>query len=207
MLIHHEIDCCRWDPIIISNKGPHLSHIFFTDDLILLVEANQKNCNSIIDTLHKFYNYSGQTINFQKSKIIFSNNTTLEKKEDISQCISMRYSNKVGKYLKFLIMNSNPSKRELQYIIDHLNSRLRGRKINHMNIVGRTTLIKATLVAIPIHVMQIFSLPKATPKYIDTIQRNFLCGSTLEKRKCHLIKWDTVTRSKNEGELGLYKSK
>lgn len=86
----------------------------------------------------------------------------------------MRYSNEVGKYIGFPIMNSNPSKMDFQYIIDHLNGILRGYKINNMNIPGRTTLIKATLVAIPNHVLQLFSLLKATLKNINTIKRNFL---------------------------------
>lgn len=53
-LIHREVDCCRWDPIKISTKGPPLSPLFFADDLIFLMEANQKSCNALIDTLNKF---------------------------------------------------------------------------------------------------------------------------------------------------------
>ncbi|OIT39909.1 putative ribonuclease h protein, partial [Nicotiana attenuata] len=73
-------------------------------------------------------------------------------------------------------------------------------------LAGRTTLIKATLAAIPNHNMQIFDLPKATQNKIDSIQRNFLWGSTEEKRKCHLLNWNKVTSPKNQGSLGLYKT-
>ncbi|OIS98531.1 putative ribonuclease h protein, partial [Nicotiana attenuata] len=70
----------------------------------------------------------------------------------------------------------------------------------------RTTLIKATLLAIPNHNMQIFNLPRATQNKIDSIERNFLWGSTEEKRKCHLLKWSKVTTQKRQGGLGLFKT-
>ncbi|OIT02175.1 putative ribonuclease h protein, partial [Nicotiana attenuata] len=70
-------------------------------------------------------------------------------------------------------------------------------------MAGRTTLIKATLATIPNHVMQIYDLPKTTLNKIESIQRNFLWGSTEEKKKCHLIKWSIVTMPKKQGGLGI----
>ena len=41
-------------------------------------------------------------------------------------------------------------------------------------------------------------------KEIDRANRNFLWGSTPKKRKMHLVNWDTVTRPKDHGGLGIF---
>lgn len=38
--IHKTIESKSWKPIKIGQKGPSLSHLFFTDDLILFTRAN-----------------------------------------------------------------------------------------------------------------------------------------------------------------------
>lgn len=43
--------------------------------------------------------------------------------------------------------------------------------------------------------------------YIDRRVRGFIWGNSENKRRCHLVKWDKVTRAKDEGELGIRKSR
>lgn len=173
-LINHEIACCRWDPIKISAKGPFISHLFLADDLVLMMDANQKNYNSLVDTLNKFCNISGQTINFNKSRILFSNNTPQDIKNHISESLAMKQATNFGKYLGFPMINHRITSKYFQFIIDGLNNRLQGWKTNFFNMRGRTTLIKTTLATILNHIMQIYSLPKITTNKIDAIQRSFL---------------------------------
>ncbi|OIT27443.1 putative ribonuclease h protein, partial [Nicotiana attenuata] len=73
-------------------------------------------------------------------------------------------------------------------------------------MASRTVLIKATLSSIPSHVMQFITLPIKITKEIDRIQRNFLWGTTQEKRKIHMIRWEVVTKAKVEGGLGIQKA-
>lgn len=53
--------------------------------------------------------------------------------------------------------------------------------------------------------MQTALLPKSVTNYMDKIQRQFLWGSTAEKRKLHNVKWEKVCNHKNEGGLGIRK--
>ncbi|OIT02668.1 putative ribonuclease h protein, partial [Nicotiana attenuata] len=73
-------------------------------------------------------------------------------------------------------------------------------------MAGRTVLAKSTLNSIPRHVMQYIFLPTKVTKQIDKLQRNFIWGTTPEKRKMHLVKWEVVTQTKQEGGLGLQKA-
>ncbi|KAK4707096.1 hypothetical protein R3W88_033345 [Solanum pinnatisectum] len=87
-----------------------------------------------------------------------------------------------------------------------MQQKLAGWKTKFLNIAGRAILAKACLNNIPTHIMQYIHLPKEITKKIDQIQRNFIWGTTSAKRKLHLIKWDTLTKGKNNGGLGMQQS-
>lgn len=88
-----------------------------------------------------------------------------------------------------------------------MNTRLKGWKEKLLTQAGKITLIQSVLAAIPTHSMQLNYLPTTTRKYIDRIQRDFLWGSTVNKKRLLLVNWDTVTSLKQEGVLGLSNSK
>jgi len=53
--------------------------------------------------------------------------------------------------------------------------------------------------------MQYIHIPSHILHKLDQYQRNFLWGTTLEKKKLHLVKWNDITRPKNIGGLGIQK--
>lgn len=61
----------QWDPIKLSRNGPLLTHLFFTDEIILMAKANQKSSKTIKRVLDSFCKESDQSINYSKSKIFF----------------------------------------------------------------------------------------------------------------------------------------
>ena len=63
--------------------------------------------------------------------------------------------------------------------------------------------MKSMMSAIPNHVMQGAALPNHLCDKLDKINRNFLWGSTNEKRKMHLVGWEKIIRPKEEGGLGI----
>ena len=69
--------------------------------------------------------------------------------------------------------------------------------------MGRSILTQATISTIPNHVMFCNSLPPKITQNIDKLCRNFLWGSTEEKKKLHLTSWKKITKPKNEGGLRL----
>ncbi|KAA3475342.1 reverse transcriptase [Gossypium australe] len=70
-----------------SRRGPAISHLLFTDDCIMF------------DILKEYERCFGQCVNFNKSTIFFSSNTTEGVKEEISNVIGVRVSTNMERYL------------------------------------------------------------------------------------------------------------
>ncbi|KAF3626028.1 hypothetical protein FXO38_29486 [Capsicum annuum] len=112
-----------------------------------------------------------------------------------------------GKYLGFPILNHQPRAKDFQYIIDNMENKLANWKTNFLTPMGRLTLIRSTLNAIPAYTMQYFSLPASTCQTIDKIQKDFLWGSTTDKQKMHYVSLETCTLPRANGGLGLSTAK
>ena len=64
-------------------------------------------------------------------------------------------------------------------------------------------LIKSIMVVIPNHVMQGVALLNHLCEKLDKINKDFLWGSSTEKKKLHLVGWSKIIRPKDEGGLGI----
>lgn len=65
-------------------------------------------------------------------------------------------------------------------------------------MVGRTTLICASLNNSPMYHMSVYLLPKTTVKEIDKIRRTFFWPGGGTKRKYHLVKWAKICKHKKK---------
>jgi len=63
------------------------------------------------------------------------------------------------------------------------------------------------MATIPNYVMQGAALPTDVCEKLDKINRDFLWGSSPEKRKMHLVGWSKIIKSKEEGGLGIQVAK
>lgn len=72
-----------------------------------------------------------------------------------------------------------------------------------LTLARRQVLAQLVLNTIPYYVMQSTLLPEGVYDRVDSMIRNFLCGSKSNKRKCHLVHWDEVIKPKDYGGLGI----
>lgn len=60
-----------WKPFCINEEGPLISHLFFTEDLVLFAEASSDQVEVINKVLEDFCSSSGQRVNRNKTRIFF----------------------------------------------------------------------------------------------------------------------------------------
>lgn len=59
-----------------SRENVEISHLFFTDDLILFAKVSEEGSEAIKDVLDLFCKESGQKVSYEKSCIYFSPNVS-----------------------------------------------------------------------------------------------------------------------------------
>ena len=64
----------EWKLVFVSKNGPHLSNLFFTDDLILFGEASSAQASVINGCLNRFCEASGKKVSLTSQFVHFSNN-------------------------------------------------------------------------------------------------------------------------------------
>ncbi|GLT46105.1 hypothetical protein SLA2020_198880 [Shorea laevis] len=82
-LIEQKCNLGEWKPLKASRNGPFFSHILFADDVLLFGKAKISTTLAMKEVLDNFCSCSGQSINTQNPKILFSPNVT----EDFSNTI------------------------------------------------------------------------------------------------------------------------
>ncbi|KAL9859832.1 putative RNA-directed DNA polymerase [Arabidopsis thaliana] len=203
----HQIDRAvgakKWKPISLSCGGPKLSHICFADDLILFAEASVAQIRVIRGVLENFCKASGQRVSLEKSKIYFSKNVHRDLEKLISVESGIKSTKDLGKYLGMPVLQNRINKDTFGEVIERVSSRLLGWKVRILSMAGRLTLTKAVILSIPVHSMSTISLPKSLLDELDKISRSFLWGSTVEKKRQHLLSWNRICRPKSEGGLGI----
>ena len=88
-----------------------------------------------------------------------------------------------------------------------MQNKLAGWRSKLLSKVGKLVLVKSSAAPVAEYYMQCQSLPVKVCDQVDKITSDFLWGLTEEKRMLHLVRWDTVTLSKELGGLGLHNMK
>ena len=91
---------------------------------------------------------------------------------------------------------------DFRNLIVRFQSKLQSWNAKLLSQAGRTTLISSILQAMPLYTFSCFRVPENVCKKLDSLTRAFWWGHEPHLKKLHLINWDTICQSKNEGGLG-----
>ncbi|OMO68562.1 reverse transcriptase [Corchorus capsularis] len=177
-MIDSAVDSGSWKTIKMTRRGPSLSHIFFADDL---------------------------KVNFTKSLVYFSPNVSPQLVSSVVDQTCMSSCDDLGRYLGVPLLHRRVSRHTYDHLVDRVKKRLASWKANSLSLAGRATLVQSVTSSMPVYTMQTSKLPSSVTNQIDSLNRDFLWGSTDDKKKVPLVKWDSVCQSKSSGGLGFRK--
>ncbi|KAM2637937.1 hypothetical protein EV1_022367 [Malus domestica] len=93
------VDDGRLNGIHMNPCGLCISHLFFTDDTLICLQANQRNCENIMHILNKYCLASGQMMNLHKSSVYFGQNTPAQVRSQLGSLLGMPSVSDHGVYL------------------------------------------------------------------------------------------------------------
>jgi hypothetical protein len=195
----------KWKPMRAGRNGPAISHLIFADDLLLFGQAVEENMNAVMEVLNRFCSMSGQQVNYDKSSIFFSRNVPNVRRAILTSQSRLQETHHLGKYLGVPALGRAPRIHDFQYLVEKIKGKLAGWKAKQLSLAGRITLAKSVIQATPIYPMMSTPLPKSCLQEIEKVQRAFIWGDNEDGRKAHMISWDTITKPKECGGLGLRK--
>lgn len=146
-------------------------------------------------------------ISYEKFRIYFSPNTPSTLTEQVSDTLRISATTNLGKYLGFPLRHKGTPRNQYNFVVERVSSKLAGWKAKFLFFAGRTVPVKSVMEAIPNYIMQGTALPIHLCEKLDQVNRNFLWGSTPEKKRLHLVGWSKIVKPKEEGGLGLQAAK
>ncbi|KAG6730912.1 hypothetical protein I3842_01G104000 [Carya illinoinensis] len=112
------------------------------------------------------------------------------------ECASGQVLNKEKSSIYFSKNTPDENKRTILYL------GLPAMKTNCLSVAGKEVLIKSVLQAIPTYTMGIFVLPKSITDRLDKLLRKFWWGFNEDHTKIQWVKWDRLSKPKDQGGQG-----
>eukprot|EP00253_Pinus_taeda_P028254 PITA_28254 len=141
-------------------------------------------------------------VNNEKS-ITFFFNTVEPIKNHLTRVLRYRKGDLPTKYLGTMLDSSTLKIGNWKNILDKIMKRLENWTFCALNLAARVVLLKATIQAIPIYPLSVMAAPKGICNKLVEIYRKFLWGGPKQQKKWALYSWNSLTRPKEKGGLGL----
>ena len=112
---------------------------------------------------------SGQAINWQKTTLFFSRNTSCEVQDDIQAMFGAQILTNYEKYLGLPMVGGRSKVRTFKELQERVSKRVMARKEKNISKARREVLIKSVAQAILTYSMCIFKIPKALCDGVNSV--------------------------------------
>ena len=110
----------QWKPITLRRRGPEISHLFFTDDLILFAKVSLSQADIINQYLDLFCKSSVQKVSQEKIRVFFSKNINHNRAKEISDKLGFKPTSDLRKYLGVTLHHKRVTKATYGQIISKI---------------------------------------------------------------------------------------
>ena len=157
----------------ICRNGPKLTYLFFADDCLLFCQSTLEECVKIQQILAYYEEASGQVINWDKTTLFFSKNTSEQSQEVIKNSLNVPAIQHYEKYLGLPSFIGRSKKASFTQIKERIWSRMQGWKEKLLSQAGKEIMIKEVIQSIPTYSMSVFRLPTSLCKDIEAMISKF----------------------------------
>ncbi|KAA3470370.1 Retrovirus-related Pol polyprotein LINE-1 [Gossypium australe] len=149
----------KWRPIHLSKVGSTISHLFFTNDLVIF-------CKNI---LNHFCKFSRHTINTQKSNIYFYKGIEDDTRNRITQMFGFQEVQNLGTYLGVPLLHDRVTNSTISFVVEKVRRKLKNWDVRKLSIARRITLAQSVLLSILNYFMQLMLIPKGVYTEIERL--------------------------------------
>ncbi|XP_060968346.1 uncharacterized protein LOC133035920 [Cannabis sativa] len=143
----------------VANGAPIVSHMLFADDSFLYCKATEREVANIQHMLDVFAKASGQQVNFAKSSVFFSSNTSSHMWQTICNRMGIREADEKSKYLGLPSTIGRNKIAAFSYVVDKVHKRVQTWDNKFLSKAGKEVLIKSVVQALPAYTLNVFLLP------------------------------------------------
>jgi len=174
----------------------------FADDSLLLLKTDEWSAYHLQNILSLYEDCSGQTINKDKSSVMFSRNTKSSEKNQLMAALGITSEARNEKYLGLPIYMGRSKRRTFEYLKERVWKRIQGWKEKLLSKAGKGVLIKAVAQAIPSYAMSCFDLTKTLCDEISSMISRFWWAQQDKENKMHWLPCELLCCRKEKGGLG-----
>ncbi|GAB2295592.1 hypothetical protein Dimus_038366 [Dionaea muscipula] len=196
----HRLPSCPGFSLHPKCQDLKITHLAFTDDLILLARADLPSVNMLLDCLGVFTSRSGLSVSMAKSKFFAASIDDELGAEIISISGYTRGSFPLN-YLGVPLAASRITYIHFRPLLACIGTLIEGWLRKTLSYAGRLELIKAVLQGVDCFWLSIFPIPSSVIDAITRMCRCFLFGAN---DKNPPVSWDALSSPKKGGGLGLF---
>jgi hypothetical protein len=104
----------------ICHAAPRINHLLFADDSLVLMKASRESARSLQNILQLYEGCSGQTINYEKSAVMFSKNTKAWCKQGVLSELHINAEAWSEKYLGLPVYVGRSRAKTFEYLKEHM---------------------------------------------------------------------------------------
>lgn len=189
--------------INIAPRVKNINHAQFADDTLLLRIASLRSANNFKKELEAYKKTLGSKLSRRKSKI-YGWNYLPRDMLDISRALGMDGTTNWDSftYLGIPLVKGKPGNSMWLPLLDKFKGKIHTWGASWLNKAGKVVLINSILAALLVYQASILLAPKSILSQMEKILRRFLWeGGKKGEGKIHLVNWDKVKASKEEGGL------
>ncbi|CAM8999426.1 unnamed protein product [Rhodiola kirilowii] len=145
-----------------------LSHIMFTDDLLLFSSGRPSVVLAIKEVVSKFLNFSGLSINLQKSQL-FTGGMNVGKVSWIEEVIGCKVAPLPVRYLGLPFTSKSLSRKDCESLIEKITARLDCWSNRFLSRAERRVLVSSVLQAMIFFWARVCFLPKTVIQVVNAV--------------------------------------